>query len=44
VSWTLVLHATPYRTPNGRIEGMVITFTDIMAAKALEPKLPETLP
>jgi hypothetical protein len=33
----------PYRTLENRIDGVVITFTDISAAKALEARLREAL-
>ena len=33
----------PYRTLDNRIDGVVITFTDITAAKTLEAKLREAL-
>ena len=40
------LHARvmPYRTLDNRIDGVVITFTDITVAKTLEAKLREALP
>jgi len=36
-------HVMPYRTPDNRIDGVVITFIDITVAKTLEAKLREAL-
>ena len=40
----LAVRIMPYRTRENRIDGVVITFTDITIAKTLEAKLREALP